>query len=143
MQVAIENVYSDIRKKGKKLTLTRRAIIEMLLSSHTLLSAPEIQGKLEDLGISVNKTSVYRELQFLLNHKIIQEVSLKSGVTHYESALLPHHHHVTCTSCGESKDIDTKSLDDSLGKLEKEITSQGFSVSEHSLEFYGLCPKCK
>jgi Fe2+ or Zn2+ uptake regulation protein len=123
MHSDVNNVYEDIRSQGKKLTKTRKAVIEMLVSSHNLLTAIEIQEQLNSLGI--------------------QEVTIKPGVTHYESALLPHHHHITCKSCGEIKDIDTKELDVSIQTLEKKIASQGFSVSEHSLEFYGLCSKCE
>jgi len=140
---SVEKVFGDIRKKGKRLTRARKAIIKMLLSSHALLTAPEINANLKKAGISVNKTSVYRELEFLLQNKIVQAVNISSDVAHYESALHPHHHHITCKSCGQIKDVGTEELDSSMQKLEKRIESLGFEVSDHSLEFFGLCPDCK
>jgi Fe2+ or Zn2+ uptake regulation protein len=131
-----------IRKQGKKITKTRKAIIEMLCSSHILLTAPEIQERLKTLEISVNKTSVYRELEFLLSQKLIQEVHIKPRVTHYESALHPHHHHLVCTGCGDTKDIETNEFEKTMQQVEYKAAQQGFAVKEHSLEFFGTCASC-
>ena len=96
------DIFARIRSKGKKLTRIRKAIIRMFnVPAHAILTATEIKSNLKASGLDVNKTTVYRELQFLLDNSIIGEVSVKTGVTHYESALYPHHHHITCNSCGD------------------------------------------
>jgi Fur family transcriptional regulator, ferric uptake regulator len=138
----VQDVLENIHEKGNKLTKTRKAMVDMLVSSHNLLTAPQIQEELEKLGINLNKTTIYRELDYLQKNKIIQEVNIKPGIVHYESALLPHHHHVTCKTCGLIKDVDAGELDKLIEIFEKKIESQGFRVLEHSLEFYGLCKKC-
>jgi len=143
MLTMIDNTFQEIKAQGKKLTKTRRAVIKMLCRSHRLLTAPEIQEKLNQQGISVNKTSVYRELEFLTSQKVIQQVSISPGVTHYESALRSHHHHLVCTGCGDATDIDTKELEKHVQNIQTKAQQQGFRVRDHSLEFYGLCANCK
>lgn len=143
MHIIVEEVFKEIKTKGKKLTQTRKAIVEMLCGSHSLLTAPQIQQKLQELGISMNKTSVYRELEFLVKNNIAKAVVLGSGITHYESAFHSHHHHLTCTNCGNTDEIETNELEQPMTKIEAKAKEKGFVVKDHSLEFYGLCINCK
>lgn len=137
------NTLQEIRALGKKLTKTRKAIVEMLCSAHCLLTAPDIQENLRKKGISVNKTSVYRELEFLINRNIIQQVNISSGAVHYESALHPHHHHLVCKGCGDITGIDIQELEEHVQNVETRAQQRGFVVQNHSLEFYGVCADCK
>lgn len=143
MNKDMDSILKEIRIQGKKLTKTRKAIVEMLCSGHKLLTATEILSKLEELDIHVNKTSVYRELDFLLSQKIIQEVTIAPGIAHYESALYPHHHHLVCSGCGDIKDIETQEFEKPMQNIEHRALKQGFAVEDHSIEFYGRCLNCK
>ena len=137
-----EDVFEDIKSKGKKLTKVRRSIVKTLMEGHAILTADDVKNKLLDKGIKVNKTTIYRELSFLLSQRIIKEVLIKPGIVHYESALHPHHHHITCNNCGRIEEIDTSELDDSMKKLESYISRKGYNVADHQLEFYGICAGC-
>jgi len=143
MSDLVDNILSQISSRGKKLTKTRKAVVEMLCDSHNLLTAPEIQERLKVLGVSINKTSIYRELDFLISMGIIKEVNIQPRVTHYESALHPHHHHLVCIGCGNTKDIETSEFEKPMHVLEKKALQQGFTVKDHSMEFFGLCANCK
>lgn len=143
MHILIEEVLKNIKSQGKKLTQTRKAIIEMLCGSHSLLTAPQIQQRLQELGISINKTSVYRELEFLIANNIAKEVVLSSGATHYESAFHAHHHHITCTNCSTTEEIETNELEQPMTKIEAKARKRGFYVKDHTIEFFGLCINCK
>ncbi|QQS39474.1 transcriptional repressor [Candidatus Woesebacteria bacterium] len=138
----VDQVYDLLKIKERKLTKTRKAMIGMFFTNHTLLSAPEIIKLLKKQNINVNKTTVYRELAFLLDYGIIKEIILKSNMTFYEQAFLPHHHHMVCSSCGATDEFKSDELAETLKKIEAGIEKKGFKVSEHSLEFYGLCTKC-
>ena len=143
MENNLEQVFDHLRSKGKKLTKIRKAIVKMFIPGHNLMTAMQTMKELKNSGIVVNKTTVYRELDFLVRNNILIEVNLHPGVVHYESALQPHHHHITCNSCGDIKDIETKELSSSMKKLESKVAGEGFEISDHSLEFYGLCVNCK
>ena len=138
-----DHILDEISSQGKKITKTRKAVVRMLCSSHNLMTAPEIQENLKKAGITINKTSVYRELDSLKHMGVVQEVNIHPGVTHYESALHPHHHHLVCRGCGNAEDIETEEFERPMKEVEEKALKQGFVVNDHSFEFFGLCASCK
>lgn len=88
-----------------------------------------------------NKSTIYRELLFLMQQGIVVEVQLRPDITHYELAGQVHHHHLVCNRCDGVEDVV---LGDDLHQLEAQIAiGKRFKVERHSLEFYGLCGKCQ
>jgi len=127
--------------KSFRITPARRGLIQIFSETKNPLSVSEIKSLLALKGININKTTVYRELSFLLQSNLIQEVYLDARKVFYESCSLGHHHHFVCKNCGELEDVFLgKELKDLEKKLEKE---KGFKIKKHSLEFFGLCANCK
>lgn len=88
----------------------------------------------EGLGIA----TVYRELKRLTAAGELQTVVLPDGVTRYEKASLPHHHHFACHGCETTFDIDF------CPKIPRGTELDGgFVVESHDLTLYGLCPSCR
>jgi Fe2+ or Zn2+ uptake regulation protein len=112
-------------------------ILQIIGESHRPISASELLAKLP-----VNKTTVYRNIDKLLLQNKIKEVNILPHVTLYESADLPHHHHLMCRDCGEVHEIETHELEGSMQRLEKKMMRIGFAIEQHNLEFYGLCANC-
>lgn len=84
---------------------------------------------------------MYRELDFLVAQKIIRELRFRDGTRRYEITPSDHHHHIVCVDCNAIEHI---SLEKDLEKEEKIIAQKNeFKVLSHSLEFYGLCSRCK
>lgn len=128
-------------QKPYRLTPARRALIEIFTDKPQPISVQKIGLTLHDKGVIVNKTTIYRELNFLLEKKLIQEVLINSKKSFYESAKLEHHHHFICNSCGE---IDDVILDKDLSQTEKTLErKKKIKIEKHSLEFFGLCAKCQ
>ena len=72
------------------------------------------------------------------------------GRARYELAEGPkgerHHHHLVCTNCSRVIDY-TDFIDeekDLLDKAEKGLSKKhNFKINGHSIQFYGLCNKCR
>ncbi|OGJ40590.1 MAG: hypothetical protein A2378_01905 [Candidatus Pacebacteria bacterium RIFOXYB1_FULL_44_10] len=128
-----------MQDKGLRITKVRRALIQ-LFSEHSIpYTANQIEKKLFAIGILVNKTTIYRELQFLSQNGYITEVYLHSNEISYESAELKHHHHLVCESCGNVDDV----INCLVSELNREIyQKKKFKIRTHTLEFYGTCAKC-
>lgn len=137
-----EDVLNKIRKKRFKLTQTRRAIVGMFLDEHAVMSASEVLSMLRGVGIVVHKTTVYRELDFLIRQGVVKEVDINTGVGYYESNYHRHHHHATCRSCGVVSHVEFSELESPMKEVEMKLRGRGFSSLEHNLEFYGLCINC-
>jgi Fe2+ or Zn2+ uptake regulation protein len=134
-----ELTLSHFRDKGYKITSIRKKIVAVFSKAEKPLSAQEIYKTLHANGFKVNKTTVYRELQFLLNEDYLIEVYLKPSETSYELKALVHHHHLICEICGHIDSV-TNCLATSLE--EGVYKKMGFRIERHSLEFYGTCAKC-
>lgn len=89
----------------------------------------------------VNKTTLYREIDFFVKIGTIKEVFINSAKKYYESSDLKHHHHAICNSCGGVEDVYLKR--DVIGQHKRLESTLGFRVKDHSLEFFGLCSNCK
>lgn len=130
-------ILDNLKQQGFRFTLIREAVLDLLLKSNKPLSCQDIR---KHLKLKANKTTFYRELEFLRDKKIIEEFKLDDGVRRYE-IVSKHHHHAVCIKCKKVKCVE---LNGDIKKQEKEIEkNNNFKIISHSLEFYGLCQKCQ
>lgn len=135
------DIEKDLKSKGHRITKARSAIIKILVGIKSPLSVTDLNSKLRSGGVAVNKTTLYRELEFLLAEKIVKEINLGEDKKRYELAGSAHHHHLVCINCQSVVDIDlTNDLSKQEGIIRK---TKGFKVINHSLEFFGLCKRCR
>lgn len=125
------------------MTQLRQAMIGLFCQVTRPQSAGVIMMALLKQGVSVNKTSVYRELQFLVEKNVIKTVAISDQEALYER-VGDHHHHVVCRDCKTVEDIHVEGIEDALSHLEKGIARKSnFSDLKHSLEFFGQCGRCR
>jgi Fe2+ or Zn2+ uptake regulation protein len=138
----IESVVSKLKKNGERITLVTTSILNIFFKTRKPISTQEILKELSRKGRTINKTTVYRQIERLLKNKIIFEVRLEDRQVRYEIAKHEdHHHHLVCLRCGEIQDVRIPS---DMETQEKEIYKKNkFKVERHSLEFFGLCSKCQ
>ncbi len=138
--ISLEALTARLRKSGFRMTKVRLAILKHLMDEHCALSAQDILNLLKKQELNPNISTIYRELQFLNQQDIAQEVVLKDGVIRYEYKEGQHHHHLVCNSC---ESIQAFEMDKHLESVESSIQKKrNFRVMSHSLEFYGLCASC-
>lgn len=126
-----------LQERGHRVTHVRSKMIELFVKHHAPLSAEELLKQIPD----THKTTVYRELAFLEEQNIVKKIEFGDGIRRYELTELEHHHHLVCVSCKKVTDIH---LEGDLDVEEKKISRKtGFKILNHSLEFFGMCPKCK
>ena len=138
----VEDILNTIRHNGNRITKVRRALIKIFCDCTSPKTALELQALLKKARLVVNKTTVYRELEFLLTQNIIGEIDLIDGMKRYELKIgQGHHHHLVCTTCNTIKCVE---MEHDLDKLERRIERKhGFIVTSHVLEFFGQCQDCQ
>jgi len=135
------SILKELAERGFRISGTREAVVFVLSEAAAPLSVPQILSALGETGIRPNKTTVYRELEFLKTQGFAKELTLRNDIALFELAGL-HHHHLVCVDCGTVRDIEV--VDESLSCEERRIErKEGFRILEHSLEFFGLCGKCR
>ena len=136
----IENALLELKNRGLKITKYRTALLESFFTTDHPFSVQEILDILQERGLEPNKTTVYRELDVLIEQGIVKELDLGDNRKRYEFAHLDHHHHLICTQCNSISDVV---LDEDFVNIEKKVQkTNNFTITDHLLEFYGLCSRC-
>lgn len=135
------NILQEITDRGHRLTAVRRTLVDLFICNESPIDVESIATYLDKKGLFPNKTTIYRELEFLLEQDIIHDVDFGEGKKRYEIAS-SHHHHLICTNCKaiEGVHIEEAGIEHEEGKL---LKLKGFKVTRHMLEFFGLCKKCQ
>jgi len=140
MNMPHEIILARLKKDGHRLTRGRRAITEIVAKASKPLTAMKIREELVKRKEPLNKTTIYRELAFLAQTGMLQEISFREGVKRYEP-FSSHHHHLVCLKCEDTQDIP---LTNELATIEQQIErTTDFHLTAHTLEFFGLCAACR
>lgn len=126
---------------GYKMTRQRQVILEVLQASRgEHLTAEEVLSAARQKAPNLGIATVYRTLEKMASLDILYKTRFDEGKHRYELAdeSSHHHHHVQCLSCGRIFELEENLLND----IERQIEQQGFSVVNHRLTIYAVCPKC-
>jgi Fur family ferric uptake transcriptional regulator len=126
---------TQLRKNNLKATPARLNILDVFEHAKRPLSVSEISDKLE----SSDKATVYRNIDSLQNLGIIKQIRFQDRQAYYEINNT-HHHHVICKKCGKIRDIESCKI--ILSGKNTLINSDFTEITDHSLEFYGICNAC-
>lgn len=135
-----DELIKGLKNKGFRLTKIRKAIIEELDLAKKPLSASEIITLLGKHNLKPHKTSVYRELSFMLSEELIIKITFGEKQDRFELAAVEHHHHAVCEQCGDIEDIDCF---EGMHLIERQLIALNFKLNAHMMEFFGLCEKCR
>lgn len=115
-------------------------ILSLVENSLLPVSSLDIQNTCTNL----DRATVYRVLTKLKETQKIRIVELGDGVVRYES-VEDHHHHLVCIRCKKTERIELPIEEEvNLIRIEKEFQEKSkFTSLQHSLEFFGICQKCK
>ena len=138
------NATTIFKENEMKKTVARTAILDILKKAKKPIDVVEIIKKLKDKKIQIDRATVFRNISLLVNKRLVNKVEFNEGKYRYESASLPHHHHLFCTKCGNVSDIESNSLHSEIDKISKTVNKAfDFKIEEHKIEFFGKCKTCK
>ena len=137
----LKNTLSQLKKKGYRFSAVRNCIINEFDKNKAPLSAPDLHAMLKKNKLSVNKTTVYRELDALEREGIILKMQLKDNKKWYELTSREHHHHIICTNCNKVEDFDGCDSNKIINKALKQAPSFA-EITSHNFDFFGLCKSC-
>lgn len=121
------------------LTSARKAILEALQDSERHKTAVEIHKELVDRLPSLNLSTVYRSLDYLVEHNLISVSDIGAGSPVYEKVADKPHHHLVCLNCDQLFNLDHSLVEPFFEKLKKNLD---FRVQTNHLVLYGICEGC-
>lgn len=126
---------------GARLTPARIAIARIFDARNCEpMTAYELIELLGKKGIHVNKTTVYRELEFLKTNELVREISIMGLSARYEPSG-HHHHHLICTRCDKWLPIEVN--ESFIKSVKQSVRKHKALLTDHLLEFFGVCSNCR
>lgn len=130
-----------MKQKTLRNTALRNAILKIFAARKKPLTIMELTDLLAEEGFFPNKTTLYRQMETLTAIGKLHQVTLASGVMHYELAT-HHHHHFVCTDCNQTLCVEDADLEKQIIALEQKLKQRGLAVEEHHFSMSGLCKNC-
>lgn len=127
-----------LRTHNMRVTPVLEEIMSYLKAEHIPCSAHEMLSVLDQKGLSPHKTTVYRILEKLTEINILQETIGADAIRRYCLVTDGHHHHFTCTKCGNVEHIPQSVCKSVLASLEQDH----HTVTGHTIEVTGICNIC-
>jgi Fur family ferric uptake transcriptional regulator len=138
MSIMKKDTSATLIGTGLKVTPARLAILDVFSKDCKPINAEYIFNRLH--GEKVNLVTIYRTLSTFAKKGILRSVNVHAESAHYELAEL-HHHHLICKDCGKIEEISI--CNELLDKEAMSHSTKFQSIQSHSVEFFGVCKKCK
>ena len=140
---ALDHAEEICARQGLRFTPQRRQVLEALLQSHVPASAYDVIDRLGTGGHRPAPISVYRALDFLVEHNLAHRIESKNAYVACDrgekctpGATL----FLICDKCGAAAEASSETL----GRLvDAETLARGFQPRQHVLEVRGLCARCR
>lgn len=126
-----------------RLTRQRRAIVQVMDSAQRHLDASEILERAQKLDSGVHRVTVYRTIDLLKRHGLIDELDLLHlrGDRHYYESHGPRDHiHVACLRCGKVREFESQLYEQLKRQIERDC---GLKIKVSRTEIGGYCDSCR
>jgi Fur family transcriptional regulator, ferric uptake regulator len=114
-------------------------VISALERAGGFASAQEVYSNLRKQGKPTGLATVYRTLQKAAAKNAVDVLRTDDGEALYRLCETGHHHHLVCTSCGKTIEVEGSSVERWANTVAK---NHGFRKVSHVVELFGLCAKC-
>lgn len=132
----------ELTSKGVRMTVQRRAVIEVIQSAREHLDATTLLDLARKREPNIDRATVYRTIELLKRLRLIDELDLMhlQGEKHfYEVKTRREHVHLACFRCGRIEEYSSPLFE----QLKAEISEHaGFEIRITRLEVGGSCQAC-
>ena len=118
----------------------REVILESIKENRIHPTAEEIYQLVIQKEPKISKSTVYRNINILLEQGSIRKITMVTGPDRFEYQQ-EEHQHIICENCGKIMDF---CYNFNIPQIEKKITSQLKNTFEiNNVILYGICEDCK
>lgn len=136
-----EHVRAVLARAGSKRGGARERIVELLAAEPCALTAVEIEDALRAQGRPTGRASIYRVLELLVEHGLVERVTVGQGQSRFERVHPggEHHHHLVCERCGRLVAFEDPGLERAIDRVSDRM---GARVERHDVLLRGACDEC-
>jgi Fur family transcriptional regulator, zinc uptake regulator len=128
-------------ERGLMLTPLRRQVYALVAGAGRPIGAYDLLAALEPERGRVPPTTVYRVLDFLVEHGFVHRIESRNAFFACREIGKPHQSQfLICERCGDTVEIPGNELAERLSSVP---TAHGFEVHRQVVELSGLCGDCQ
>ena len=117
----------------------REIILDVLKQNLIHPTAEDIYQLVIKRNPQISKSTVYRNINILVDLGKIQKISLSTGPDRYDY-LYKKHYHAICDKCGEVYDFY---YDFDMNQISDELHKEEIKMDVSKIEIHGICENCK
>jgi Fur family transcriptional regulator, ferric uptake regulator len=138
----LSSLDATLREHGHRLTLQRQLVFETILGCPGHICAEHILAVIDARrpGLQMDKTTVYRTLDLLVELGLVREHRCGDGAAQYEPAARGPHSHLLCSRCNTLYNLDESVAADFRATL---VAALGFAPDLDAYPIHGLCAGCR
>ncbi len=139
-QSYLREVAATCDQRGLKLTPLRQRVLELIAREKKPIKAYDLLDRLRDERDGAAPPTVYRALDFLLEHGFIHRLA---SINAYTSCHHPSEQHTVpffiCDVCSGATELCDQRV---AGLLVEQARAMGFTPEAQTLEVHGVCARC-
>ena len=138
---ALDRLVAICVARGGRMTRQRKTVLATLMTAKRPLSAYDLRDKLLPDDAAITPASVYRCLDFLMEHGLVHRLETTRSFVACGHA--DHSHAVQfliCRQCGVVVEAEDKRVAAATVSLGERL---GFEVDQRTVELTGLCGTCR
>jgi len=138
--MSAESWLTQLQSNGYRLTKARKAVVQTVARTQSALNPLDVYEQAKSTCPSLGLVTVYRTLEKLDELHLIQRVHQPGGCNAYLPHAEGHQHLIICQQCGKAEYFEGDDLD---AFFERVAGEHGYTVKEHWLQLFGVCPACQ
>lgn len=138
-RLTVEDLVSRLRASGVRITAPRRMVLAALADSGSHVTAEDLHRRVRREDPDVSVSSVYRTMELLAHHGIVDHVHLGHGPAQYHLTE-EHHAHLVCNRCGAVVELDPSLSAPFARAVEGAL---GFHLDLGHFALTGWCDACR
>jgi Fur family transcriptional regulator, ferric uptake regulator len=133
-------IVSALEAAGYRLTAPRRALAGLIAGREGHFTAEALLDESRRGRLGITRATVFRSIEVLAALGLVERLDLPSGEHAFVACEPAHHHHIVCSSCGRTVEVEDNGLEAIAAAIARRV---GYQVQTHRLELFGLCPACR
>lgn len=137
---ALADARSICQSQNARLTPTRERVLELIWQSHKPLGAYDLLAALAEDGHNAAPPTVYRALDFLLQHGLVHRLASLNAFIGCNHA--GEHHTSVFLICRHCRNALELTAPDVSNAVRSAAAGEGFRPEDTTIEIAGQCPNC-
>jgi len=125
---------------GVRSTEPRRAVAGLIAARAGHFTARDLVADAVTRDVAIGRATVFRALELFADLGLVERLDLPTGDHAYVVCEPEHHHHVVCSRCGRSTEVEDGGIAEAVRELGRRT---GYRIEQHRLELFGVCRACR